>query len=544
MNTINNYKNILQQVHNVTNGILTETGTNEFSVKCDKFNQLLERSKYVKVPLVGVFSAGKSSILNVFTQKYNALPIDTTPETAVAYELYYGEDEKVDLFRNKEIIDTNPLSEIKSLQTQPGDIACVYMNSQPIKQLQEKGIVLVDMPGIGSGNNQHDAAIMNYIEFGTAFILMMEAEQGTLRDSTLRFIEELKRYNLMPAILISKIDKKPLEVINDIVEEVKFDAKRVLDNEPFVGTVSAVNNDLKSLSDYLETLDAEALLRKKVGGSLKAIIDSAIADLSNQIEDKGKSVEEAKAILKKIEDELANVQNQLPTNDAICKSPETYTTEIMENIDLALKDKAGEIARMVVNKASESEINSMLTSIIRAELLVSVKERAEDYSRDLSNSVNSAVTQIAHIEINGGFLQNFNLGTIIEVVATIFGKGAISKFLAKWGKVLIEPLQAILDAIFGKSTSDMIAEVKSKILNECIPNIINSLRPDVLSIVSKTQEDIDDSVKGELQMAIDKKKDSLRTKLNDIQTDEQTTNAQIATLKTAINTLNNIKNEL
>ena len=56
----------------------------EFKTKSEEFLNAVHESQYIKVPLVGVFSAGKSSLLNIFTQKPGMLPVDTEPETAVA----------------------------------------------------------------------------------------------------------------------------------------------------------------------------------------------------------------------------------------------------------------------------------------------------------------------------------------------------------------------------------------------------------------------------------------------------------------------------
>jgi hypothetical protein len=85
----------------------------------EEFLNYAQDSRFIKVPLVGVFSAGKSSLLNVFTQKPGMLPVDTMPETAVAYELYYSQTESVELYRDNKKIDSKPLADIKQLQTEP-----------------------------------------------------------------------------------------------------------------------------------------------------------------------------------------------------------------------------------------------------------------------------------------------------------------------------------------------------------------------------------------------------------------------------------------
>ena len=133
MNNINKYQVALDKVSEVS-PLLIGDAQNELKRKSEEFMNMVEESRYIKVPLVGVFSAGKSSLLNIFTQKPGMLPVDTMPETAVAYELYYAASECVELYRNGSKIDTKPLAEITQLDTKPGDIAKVYCTSEPIKE--------------------------------------------------------------------------------------------------------------------------------------------------------------------------------------------------------------------------------------------------------------------------------------------------------------------------------------------------------------------------------------------------------------------------
>lgn len=165
MNNVMKYQVALDKLAEV-NPLLEKESQEELKAKSEEFMDDVRESQYVKVPIVGVFNAGKSSLINVFAQKPGMLPVDTTPETAVAYELYYANNECIELYRNGKMIDSKPLSEIKMLNTEPGDIAKVYCESEPIKELQQKGIIIVDMPGIGSGIERHDAAIFNYPSSG------------------------------------------------------------------------------------------------------------------------------------------------------------------------------------------------------------------------------------------------------------------------------------------------------------------------------------------------------------------------------------------
>jgi predicted GTPase len=62
----------------------------------------------IYLPLVGNFNAGKSSILNTLLEKDDFLSTDIIPKTAVATEIIYSVDERVEVysFDKDEIIDT------------------------------------------------------------------------------------------------------------------------------------------------------------------------------------------------------------------------------------------------------------------------------------------------------------------------------------------------------------------------------------------------------------------------------------------------------
>lgn len=129
----------------------------------------IQNDAFVKVPFVGDFSAGKSSLLNAFLDRQELLPTDITPETAVSYELWYAEDEMLELWKNNSLAGTYKIEEIKKLNVSPGNIVKVYLNNGKIKDLNQRGIVLVDMPGVDSGIEAHTSAILNYITFPCIF---------------------------------------------------------------------------------------------------------------------------------------------------------------------------------------------------------------------------------------------------------------------------------------------------------------------------------------------------------------------------------------
>ena len=502
----------------------------------------VQDSQYIKVPLVGVFSAGKSSLLNVFTQKPGMLPVDTMPETAVAYELYYAQTECVELYRNGNKIDSKPLADIKQLDTKPGDIAKVYCTSEPIKELQQRGIILVDMPGIGSGIERHDAAIFNYINSGTAFVLIVDAEQGSLRGNTLAFMHELSQYNMYPAVLISKIDKKPESDVKDIVEYIQYQMTRLGNTNPFVGTVCAVNSNLEGFNNYLNALNPETLVAEKLGQKLKLIINSVIEQIKVRIDIRTKDIANVDEKIKKIDEEISNVKAELPINNTNADTPEKSTQDILDNVRAALEAKSTDIAHMIIDKDDPESIKAVIVSTVRMEIIASLKEESEQYSTALGTAVQNSVADLAKIEIDTDFMSDFSeiFDILNGYIETLLSLGGI------WGKiaaVLLPFLPDVLNWLFGKSDAEVLEEVRAKVMNKCVNQVTTSIQPTIFKMTVDNQKRIQEKIQAELVAKMEKVKEGLREKMADANKSKEEVEIEISKLTSAISHLNTIISE-
>lgn len=540
MNTQLKFQKALDQVSEVAN-VLVGNAQQEFKAKSEAFINEIQDSRYIKVPIVGVFSAGKSSMLNVFTQKPGMLPVDTDPETAVAYELYYGSQECVELYRENKKIDTKPLGDIKLLPTQPGDIAKVYCTSEPIKELQERGIILVDMPGIGSGIERHDAAIFNYIHSGTAFLLLVDAEQGSLRGSTLAFMNELSRYDKFPAVLVSKIDKKPEKDIRDIVEYIEYQLTSKLgNNHPFVSTVCSANQDLSGLNKYFDQLDPDTLINEKLGNHLKLIINSVRNQIKTRIDLRSKDIANVDEKLKQIEEEIANVKAELPTDGSDADTPEESANDVLENVKAALEAQSYDIAQMIIDKQPEDSIKSFIVSIVRAEIITSLKEESEQYSEALGQTVQESIQDIATIEVDSDFLGDFTdlYNAVYAYIESFLNAGGIWGVIAKY---ILPFLPQVLNWLFGKSEDEVLEEVREKVLSKCVAPITTGLKPTVLKLTIDNQKKIQQKMQEELVAKMEMVKEGLREKMADANKSKETVSAELVLLNEALAKLNAIE---
>lgn len=522
-----------------TKPLLTDEAQKEVDDKIQEFRNKASESQFVKIPLVGVFSAGKSSLLNAFSERPGMLPVDTTPETAVAYELYYAPIETVELYREGKQIESRPLTEIKQLSTKPGDIAKVYCKSNKIKELEMRGVILVDMPGIGSGIERHDAAIANYISRGNAFILIVDADQGSLRGSSLAFLNELGHYNMYPAVLVSKTDKKASEEVKDIVEYIKYQMSKTGNGNPYISTVCSVNNDFDGLSSYLSQIDSEKMLSTILGDKLKHIIKSVIDQLKIRVQLRTKDIENVDEKIKNIEEEINNVKADLTSDTGSADSPEKSTQDILDNVQMALEAKATDIAQMIVDKEDKENIKATIISIVRMEVISSFKEESEQYSTALGSAIQESIKDIATIEIDGDVMGDFAdiYEIVYEYVNDLLSLGGI------WGeiaKVLLPFLPDLINWMFGKSNEELVEEARKKVLNKCVRQVITGLRPTILKMTTDNQKRIKEKIQAELISKMEKVKEGLREKKEDANKSKQEVEAEIAQLNEAISKLNEL----
>lgn len=546
MNHVMKYQNALNKVSEVTPLLVGET-LNEFKRNSEEFMQEVQDAQYIKVPLVGVFSAGKSSLLNVFTEKVGMLPVDTMPETAVAYELYYGINESVELYRNGEKIDSKPLADIKQLDTKPGDIAKVYCTSEPIKKLQERGIILVDMPGIGSGLERHDAAIFNYINSGTAFVLIVDAEQGSLRGSTMTFMQELSQYNMHPAILISKIDKKTDSEVKSIIEYIEYQLSKLGSTDTFVGTVCSVNKDLSGFTKYVESLNPEALVREKLNKKFRYIVNSVIEQINLRIQIKDKDIADVEGKIKQFEAEIANVKLELPVAEGHADSPEKSTEDVLDSVRLALSNKATDIAQMIIDKESPETVKAAIVSIVRSAVILALKDESEQYSVALGAAVKESITELPTFEVTLDFMNDFSgvtesLGALLTTALAKIGVlGGLGTLIIN---LVVSLVPKFLSWLFGKSNDAAVAEVRQKFISTAIQEVIDGIRPTILKITQDNQKNIQDKIQAELISKMEKVKDSLREKMEDANKSKSEVESEQQELKSALSYLNSIVSEL
>lgn len=481
--------------------------------------QDINNHAYVKVPFVGDFNAGKSSLINSFLG-IDLLPTNILPETAVSYELYYSEQERLEILDVEgKVKDTAPLSKISELNLVPTNLVKVYINNQKIKALNAKHIVIVDMPGIDSGVEAHNNAILNYVQDGTCFMLVTDAECGTLRATTLNFIDEVKKYGSEVYIAISKCDKKSSEEVVSIKKTIEEIAEKYLGKRVPVVVTSAVEKNFSELEQILSSIDSEKLIENRFKLPVENYVNGFIAEMQLQVKLLLSSGSDYSGKLEQLyrekDEAIENVKRRASAAQSVSGSAE----DILQDIAVALKSKSGYIASLMYQRVDSNVFSNEIMTIIRPVLINSLKKEVSEYGDIISGAVQEFALNVDNI-INDK--DNDLLTGTTTMVESLVGKDllggilkkgldkAAEKFIAYKGlstlfkglsrtlgpiiTIVINILPDLIRAIFGKSKEDKIEEIKIKFSTEVVSKIVESMRPSVEEIISSQRAEVERNI--------------------------------------------------
>ena len=528
----------------------------------------LNKDSFIKVPFVGDFNSGKSSLINAMLG-IDLLPTNILPETAVSYEIHFSVQEKLEVWEGDRIVQTTGLSQIKSLQLSPNNLVRLYINNPFIQGLYERNIVLVDMPGIDSGIEAHNNAILHYIQDGTYFVLLTDAEGGTLRQTAINFIDEVKKYGANVAIVISKIDKKPKEAIPGIKETVEKIARMYVGGDVKVTTSSSVNNDFQEVKDFLSSIDSEMIVTTKYKPLVLGLINGYISELQLQmkllLQDK-KCFDEK---IERVKEEKANALGELRCKSQNAQSVEGSADDILNDIAEALRAKSGYLATLLYSGKDMNAFKQEMLTIIRPVIVTSFKReiteyqdviglavqefavKAEEILNDADNNVLAGAQEIAGALIGKDILEGLlkkGLDKLAERFVGYKGLGMLFKTLGTIISpvitILINVIPDLLRLIFGKSKEQKISELQEKISSIVISKVVETMRPHIEEMISEQRGNVDKNLEAIIENETRKYDDNIRAIMEQQEQEKEAIAKKVAELQECIEKLDKLVREL
>lgn len=422
------------------------------------------------VPVVGEFSAGKSSLLNKFIGK-NILSVGMAPETAVPAELYYSETEY-----NEGVLPDGCTEKISDVSSAASKYVCVkrYINSDYLKEIQP--IVLVDMPGFDSPLDAHNKAIFNYLDKGCHYVVITPVDAGTVSSSMSKQIQNILTFNKKCTYFVSKTDLRSDEEVEQVKKELALELGSITGETEIVYGIS--QNDISLFNNFAQSLKPDELYRTTFESTVKdscydvkASLNTKIAALKNDKTKNTHAVEELRNSLRKIEDKKAKLIENA--------KKDTYAEEsdnVANAVGQALNSQLDSLASIALSGGSEA-LQEELNSIVQGTVVAKINTIMTSVTTKFSNDFNKEFDNLT------GILEEYNASEVMtklqDGARTLYDSSttAISQFLSdKKGSSSSKVLTTVLTAaggIFAAATTVFAPVVEVIII--LLPSILNKI---------------------------------------------------------------------
>lgn len=378
------------------------------------------------VPVVGEFSAGKSTLLNLLIGK-KILATAINPETAIPAELYYSENEyDIGVTENG---TEEKLSGIDKDTAKRYSYVKRYVNSEFLKQIQP--IVLVDMPGFDSPLDEHNKSIYSYLDKGCHYIILVPADAGTVSRSMQRQIKNIQSFKRDCTVFISKTDLKSENEIEEIKSHIEDELDGLFDDRKIVYPIN--HEDARNFDNFITTVTPDEIFQDVFYGqisdelySAKESINIKIAALKNDDKKNQAAIDELKSALHSLE-----TKKQRMIENAQQKSYGEEANEVSNAVGRAINSEIDNLVNIAMNGDNDS-LNAEINNIVNTEITSKLQNVSEKMHTNLCNEFSIGLEKL-----NSTMLEIFSSPDYIQkICATAHGyfdagKASISNYIAE-----------------------------------------------------------------------------------------------------------------
>lgn len=464
------------------------------------------------IPVVGGFSAGKSSLINSFLDR-EILPTAITPETALATEIHYSIEEYVEAVDAHGAVKKYQIEEINDLKNNAKNLQYlrIFLNNERLEAICP--LILVDMPGFDSPIENHNKAIFSYLERGVHFVFLTSIEDGNISNSMKREIENIQRFGKGFSFCISKTNLRQDSDVGNVKENIIEQLNGFFDYKQEV--VLLDQNGGNNLDRILKAIDPNSLYELLFLEDLRSnyidleqSINTRLATFKNTKEEADKAVatlhKAISDIAQKKESAIAEVESRYSSGSVGVIADKVSQSLMMSKehlIDMALQNQ----------EVFSREVNELVKSSLLANTQEQLSKIGSHIVQDISFGIQSGFS--ANMIVDEGFIGKVAATTESFLNSASSGLTGLSNSLKersdKTGKVgyrslatifaittsLVNPILEVIivflpDIIsfFTKAQKEKNArnEIERKIVNQIIPEVRNKIK-EVLPVEIKKQ---------------------------------------------------------
>ncbi len=514
--------------------------------ECSTLLASIQKQQLV-IPVVGNFSAGKSTLLNRFLGS-SVLPTGITPETSLATELHYSANERIEAFSNNdekaESFELNEQSfEVIKENAAKYSYLKVYLNNEALKN--SAPLVFVDMPGFDSPVSSHTHAILEYLERGVHFVILASVEEGSLTKRMVRELKSLLEFDKGLSFILSKTDLRTpsrVEEVSHYIEE------QIQDHLDLTTHLIYSNKDNNALLEVADKIDAEKLfsalylkrlkfLNSQLQNSLKSVIKSF--DYSKE-----KALEEIQALDLSVKD-IEKTYEKLRAN-----LEEEYSSvavgSVVKKVLEDVREQKSYLASLI-NKPNE--FNSEIESIMQQSLIKNAKLEIEKINLSFSKDFCAEFESLN--KLSSGFSVNLehSLELGINALSVILAKNPVIRpfaLILQGLKPLLKDLLTLLPNIiasFFRNKEKERAKLENLIEIKVIPEIQHKLKEVLPGLFNEALQNSLKGLKDRCELEITHKKQEIALAQTEKEKHLNDLEAQKQALENKINALSDLEQQ-
>lgn len=481
----------------------------KYQIDNSNFQELTENSQdfKVRIPLIGAFSAGKSSLINaLLAQKLLAVEID--PASNLATEISFAETDQILGFKDNQFVKELSFEQLKAQDFDDlganGHVE-VKLNNPLLQSLPH--LCLADLPGLDSKSEAHSQAIHHYLGRSLAYCIMVSSEEGTLKGSIKNFLAELALHQAPVLVIISKSDKRSAEDIEAIKQQVKQQVQAILPPDNYLNVVTASRKQFDTVIAALQELEQRSEKRFKETVVKQSI--NIIATLQQHIEvlnnQDNLDLESLKIKQIEMQEEMQHFQQKLKQEHKYISSRfNNVLSQITQHIRSRLTGEIDSFANSVLHQSND--IQQQITYSVRVGMTEGIERYFKPLVENYLHCVESELPEQLKINQNFNFESSQNLifdPSIITRLASLLGF-VLKRFPI--AAIVLPIITSIVNNIFSDSQkeqqrAEQREQARSYVQATLIPQVMAQVELNLRQILTAQLQQVEQNV----QQQIDEK---------------------------------------